>query len=125
MPKSEAEYTCAVGTGAKAKGLAMRRSPYTDIRGVLNACSGELSFRSQHLYPPSINLLSALLSLAATRDSAAMVCQGGYWQPMFSVLPRRFLSGLVQGWNAGERSLQKALSCEGVAGLECPDGDTR
>jgi hypothetical protein len=25
----EAEYTCAVGTGAKAKGLAMRRSPYT------------------------------------------------------------------------------------------------
>jgi molybdopterin-guanine dinucleotide biosynthesis protein A len=75
--------------------------------------------------PPSINLLSALRSLAATRDSAAMVRQGGYWQPMFSVLPRRFLSGLVQGWNAGERSLQKALSCEGVAGLECPDGDTR
>jgi len=32
MPKSEAEYTCAVGTGAKAKGLAMRGSPYTDMR---------------------------------------------------------------------------------------------
>ncbi|WP_310393471.1 hypothetical protein, partial [Pseudomonas frederiksbergensis] len=29
MPYLEAEYTCAVGTGAKAKGLAMRRSPYT------------------------------------------------------------------------------------------------
>ena len=27
----EAEYTCAVGTGAKARGLAMRRSPYTVI----------------------------------------------------------------------------------------------
>jgi hypothetical protein len=32
MPYLEAEYTCAVGTGAKATGLAMRRSPYTDIR---------------------------------------------------------------------------------------------
>ena len=29
MQISEAEYTCAVGTGAKAKGLAMRGSPYT------------------------------------------------------------------------------------------------
>jgi hypothetical protein len=31
MPYLEAEYTCAVGTGAKATGLAMRRSPYTDV----------------------------------------------------------------------------------------------
>jgi hypothetical protein len=29
MPYLEAKYTCAVGTGAKAKGLAMRKSPYT------------------------------------------------------------------------------------------------
>ena len=28
----EAEYTCAVGAVAKAKGLAMRSSPYTDVR---------------------------------------------------------------------------------------------
>lgn len=98
-----------------------RSRPEAHIRGVLNACSGELSFRSQHLYPHAINLLS----LAGTRGSAAMVCQGGYWQPMFSVLPRRFLFGLVRGWDAGERSLQKALSCEGVAGRECPDGDIR
>jgi len=37
MQISEAEYTCAVGTGAKAKGLAMRGSPYTVIRFIILA----------------------------------------------------------------------------------------
>ena len=32
MQISEAEYTCAVGTGVKVKRLAMRGSPYTDIQ---------------------------------------------------------------------------------------------
>ena len=70
-------------------------------------------------------LIEDLLKLAVANDSAAMVRQGGYWQPMFSVLPRRLLPGLEQAWTAGERSLQKALLVEAVQGLECAEGDAR
>ncbi|MGY4527557.1 molybdenum cofactor guanylyltransferase MobA [Pseudomonas sp. TE21394] len=70
-------------------------------------------------------LIEDLLRLAVTSDSAAMVRQGGYWQPMFSVLPRRALPVLEQAWAAGERSLQKALLRENVQGLECAEGDRR
>ncbi|WP_296229769.1 molybdenum cofactor guanylyltransferase MobA [Pseudomonas sp. UBA4617] len=70
-------------------------------------------------------LIEDLLRLAVTSDSAAMVRQGGYWQPMFSVLPRRVLPVLEQAWAAGERSLQKALLRENVQGLECAEGDRR
>jgi len=70
-------------------------------------------------------LIEDLLKLAVANDSAAMVRQGGYWQPMFSVLPCRLLPGLEQAWAAGERSLQKALLIEAVQGLECAEGDVR
>ncbi|MFJ9992062.1 molybdenum cofactor guanylyltransferase MobA [Pseudomonas putida] len=70
-------------------------------------------------------LIDALRGLAARHDSAAMVRQGGYWQPMFSVLPTRLLPGLEQAWQAGERSLQRALSRESLQGLECAVDDER
>lgn len=70
-------------------------------------------------------LIEDLLKLAVEHDSAAMVRQGGYWQPMFSVLPRRVLPVLEQAWAAGERSLQKALLVEAVQGLECAEDDQR
>lgn len=70
-------------------------------------------------------LIEDLLRLAVASDSAVMVRQGGYWQPMFSVLPRRLLPMLEQAWAAGERSLQKALLREAVQGLECADDDRR
>ncbi|WP_426808358.1 molybdenum cofactor guanylyltransferase MobA [Pseudomonas sp. WOUb67] len=70
-------------------------------------------------------LIEDLLRLAVASDSAAMVRQGGYWQPMFSVLPRRLLPMLEQAWAAGERSLQKALLREAVQGLACADDDRR
>ncbi|UVK80814.1 molybdenum cofactor guanylyltransferase MobA [Pseudomonas sichuanensis] len=70
-------------------------------------------------------LIEDLLKLAIEHDSAAMVRQGGYWQPMFSVLPRRVLAVLEQAWAAGERSLQKALLVEAVQGLECAQDDQR
>lgn len=55
-----------------------------------------------------------------------MVRQGGYWQPMFSVLPRRVLPMLEHAWAAGERSLQKALlGAVAVQALECMDNDQR
>jgi len=83
---------------------------------VLLACDAPLVDRG---------LIEDLLRLAVTSDSAAMVRQGGYWQPMFSVLPRRVLPVLEQAWAAGERSLQKALLREAVQGLECADDDRR
>ncbi|MEN5236692.1 MULTISPECIES: molybdenum cofactor guanylyltransferase MobA [Pseudomonas] len=70
-------------------------------------------------------LIEDLLKLAVEHDSAAMVRQGGYWQPMFSVLSRRVLPVLEQAWAAGERSLQKALLVEAVQGLECAQDDQR
>ncbi|WP_248920256.1 molybdenum cofactor guanylyltransferase MobA [Pseudomonas entomophila] len=71
-------------------------------------------------------LVEGLLRLAVEHDSAAMVRQGGYWQPMFSVLPRRVLPMLEQAWASGERSLQKALlGVVPVQALECMDNDQR
>lgn len=70
-------------------------------------------------------LIEDLLRLAKANDSAAMVRQGEYWQPMFSVLPKRVLPVLEQAWAAGERSLQKALLREAVQGLACADDDCR
>ncbi|HFL7940257.1 TPA: molybdenum cofactor guanylyltransferase MobA [Pseudomonas putida] len=71
------------------------------------------------------DLIEALSRLAVASDSAAMVRQGGFWQPMFSVLPRRILPMLEQAWAAGERSWQKALLRETVQGLECTEDDRR
>ncbi|MFK3817925.1 molybdenum cofactor guanylyltransferase MobA [Pseudomonas sp. NPDC089407] len=70
-------------------------------------------------------LVEDLLRAAAANDRAAMVRQGGYWQPMFSVLPRRVLPVLEQAWAEGERSLQKALLRDRVQALECAEGDRR
>ncbi|MDF0731775.1 molybdenum cofactor guanylyltransferase MobA [Pseudomonas entomophila] len=70
-------------------------------------------------------LLEALLALATGSDNAAMVSQGGYWQPMFSVLPTRLLPRLEQAWQDGERSLQRALSREPLKALECATDDAR
>jgi len=70
-------------------------------------------------------LIKDLLRVAATHDCAAMVRQGGYWQPMFSVLPRRVLPVLEQAWAEGERSLQKALLRDQVVALECAENDRR
>ncbi|MFJ4445446.1 molybdenum cofactor guanylyltransferase MobA [Pseudomonas sp. NPDC089422] len=71
------------------------------------------------------DLLDALRQVAVTSGNAAMVRQGGYWQPMFSVLPRTVLTVLEQAWAAGERSLQKALLREAVRGVECAEDDRR
>lgn len=70
-------------------------------------------------------LIESLLRLAVASDSAAMVRQGGFWQPMFNVLPKQALPVLEQAWAAGERSLQKALLRDKVQALECAEGDRR
>jgi molybdopterin-guanine dinucleotide biosynthesis protein A len=83
---------------------------------VLLACDAPLIDRE---------LIVDLLRLAVVSDCTAMVRQGGYWQPMFSVLPSKVLPVLEQAWAAGERSLQKALLREAVQGLECAQEDRR
>ncbi|ULL06693.1 molybdenum cofactor guanylyltransferase MobA [Pseudomonas putida] len=83
---------------------------------VLLACDAPLVDR---------DLIEDLLRLAVAGNSAAMVRQGVFWQPMFSVLPKRVLPVLEQAWAAGERSLQKALLREAVQGLECAESDRR
>lgn len=70
-------------------------------------------------------LVQALRYLGSEHDSAAMVRQGGYWQPMFSVIPRRMLPALQQAWAQGERSLQKALQVAPVQALDCAQEDLR
>ncbi|WP_412459962.1 molybdenum cofactor guanylyltransferase MobA [Pseudomonas sp. SC11] len=70
-------------------------------------------------------LIDALRQLAAAEEATAMVSQSGYWQPMFSVLPRRLKPVLQQAWQNGERSLQKALSQQHLSALECAADDRR
>jgi molybdopterin-guanine dinucleotide biosynthesis protein A len=70
-------------------------------------------------------LIEALVGLAVTHDQPAMVRQGGYWQPMFSVLPRTVLPRLEQAWAQGERSLQRILRQMPVQALECAEDDAR
>ncbi|MDZ5602807.1 molybdenum cofactor guanylyltransferase MobA [Pseudomonas sp. RP23018S] len=70
-------------------------------------------------------LLDELLALAVSADGAAMVRQSGFWQPMFSVVPRSSLGMLQQAWNEGERSLHKALGRGVLVAVECAEGDGR
>lgn len=93
-------------------GLALARHPWV----LMLACDA-----------PRVDalLLDDLLLLAVTHDSAAMVQQGAYWQPMFSVLPRHLLPLLQQAWQDGERSLQRVLLRSDVQPLECADDDIR
>lgn len=70
-------------------------------------------------------LVNDLRRAALVANSAAMVRQGGYWQPMFSVLPRASLPLLEQAWSAGERSLQRALLGAPVAAVDCAEEDCR
>lgn len=93
-------------------GLAVARQPWVAVL----ACDTPRIDRA---------LLDALLARALEGDGAAMVRQGGFWQPMFSVLPRSSLGMLRQAWNEGERSLHRALARGALLALECDVGDQR
>lgn len=93
-------------------GLAVARHAWV----VLLACDA----------PRIDRLLIDDLRLAASRhDQAAMVRQGGYWQPMFSVVPRGALEALQRAWDSGERSLQRVLMGLGVQAVDCREDDAR
>ncbi|HKS14052.1 MAG TPA: molybdenum cofactor guanylyltransferase MobA [Pseudomonas sp.] len=70
-------------------------------------------------------LIDDLRRAACAQDGPAMVRQGGYWQPMFSVVPRGVLPALESAWDAGERSLQRVLMGIGVQAVDCEADDVR
>lgn len=70
-------------------------------------------------------LLHALVGTAQGYDSAAMVRQGGQWEPLLSVIPTRQRGAFEQAWQAGERSPRHVLLGYPVAALDCPEADPR
>ncbi|MNT84651.1 molybdopterin-guanine dinucleotide biosynthesis protein MobA [compost metagenome] len=70
-------------------------------------------------------LILELMSLANDQQQPAMVRQGGYWQPMFSLIPRALRADFQQAWADGDRGVQRTLRQHPVRALECAEGDPR
>ncbi|TDF84362.1 molybdenum cofactor guanylyltransferase MobA [Pseudomonas sp. H9] len=70
-------------------------------------------------------LLLDLLSQINDQQHPVMVRQGGYWQPMFSLIPCALRDDLELAWQQGDRSLQRALLKHPVQALEYPEDDQR
>ncbi|SHL76767.1 molybdenum cofactor guanylyltransferase MobA [Phytopseudomonas punonensis] len=68
-------------------------------------------------------LIESLLAVAA--DGPVMAQRGGYWEPLFAVIPRSLLPSLEQAWQAGERSTQRWLRHHQPAALLCDIDDPR
>ncbi|SNR88592.1 molybdenum cofactor guanylyltransferase MobA [Pseudomonas segetis] len=68
-------------------------------------------------------LLTDLMMLAG--DAPAVVRQGQYLEPLFSVIPCWLRSQLENAWLAGERSPQRWLRSLDPRPLVCPDQDAR
>lgn len=70
-------------------------------------------------------LLDGLLALAEAQGQPVMVRQGEHWQPMFSLIPCALQANLQAAWQAGERSLLRALLAQPLLALDCAQGDAR
>lgn len=70
-------------------------------------------------------LIVDLLSQANDQGQPAMIRQGGYWQPMFSLIPCALRDDLEQAWQQGDRGIQRALLKHPVRALEYPEDDRR
>lgn len=70
-------------------------------------------------------LLDEMLALAEAGGQPVMVRQGVHWQPMFSLIPCARLGELQQAWQAGERSLLRALLTQPLVALDCAEDDER
>lgn len=68
-------------------------------------------------------LLQRLLDASGERP--AMLHRGGFWEPLFCVLPRSVLPVLEAAWQAGERSPQRALRPLDPLAIPCADDDPR
>ncbi len=68
-------------------------------------------------------LLTDLMALAG--DAPAVVRQGQYLEPLFSVIPGQLSNQLENAWLAGERSPQRWLRSLDPHTLDCLDQDPR
>lgn len=68
-------------------------------------------------------LLEHLCQHAGERP--VMLRQDGYWQPLFSLLPTALLPHLQEQWQAGQRSVQRALRELNPVALDYPGDDPR
>ena len=93
-------------------GLAVARHDWL----VVLACDAPLVERG---------LIEQLLAMAVQDDCAAMVRQGEQWQPMFCVIPVPLRASLQAAWQAGERSLLRALLAHPLRALDCAEDDRR
>ncbi|WP_434776274.1 molybdenum cofactor guanylyltransferase MobA [Pseudomonas oryzihabitans] len=70
-------------------------------------------------------LAHQLLTAAQATQGPVMARQDGYWQPLFTALPRHLLPALRQAWVQGERSPRGALLPLGLTGVEFAEDDAR
>ena len=68
-------------------------------------------------------LLTQLYQAASERP--AMLQHQGYWQPLFSIIPRVQLDTLQNLWAAGERSPKHALLKLNPVAIHCSDNEQR
>lgn len=69
------------------------------------------------------SILSQLREHAGSKP--VMLRQGGYWQPLFSLLPVSLLPQLQAQWQSGQRSPQRALLELQAVALDYPENDLR
>ena len=69
------------------------------------------------------SLIDELLALAGERP--VMAQRGGYWEPLFALLPCALLASLEQAWEMGQRSPQRWLQAHDPLALICAEDDPR
>lgn len=70
-------------------------------------------------------LAEQLLAAAQASQGPVMARQGGYWQPLFTALPRRLLPALQEAWASGERSPRGALLPLDLTAVDFSEDDPR
>ncbi|KTT24905.1 molybdopterin-guanine dinucleotide biosynthesis protein A [Pseudomonas oryzihabitans] len=70
-------------------------------------------------------LAQQLLAAAQASQGPVMARQGGYWQPLFTALPRHLLPALRSAWAQGERSPRGALLPLGLTAVDFAEDDPR
>ncbi|MBM3104376.1 MAG: molybdenum cofactor guanylyltransferase MobA [Pseudomonas sp.] len=70
-------------------------------------------------------LISDLMNQANEQDQPAMVRQGEFWQPMFSLIPCALRDDFEHAWQQGDRGIQRALLRHPVRALEYGEDDPR
>jgi len=93
-------------------GLAVARQPWM----LVLACDAPLIDRE---------LIVDLLDQINDQGQPAMIRQGGYWQPMFSLIPCALRADLEHAWQQGDRGIQRALLKHPVRALEYAEEDRR